>query len=198
MFILGLNGSPDKKGNTYYLLSKVMEKTSNMGALTQIIDVGDFVASSKGCFCTACTNPCTGICYKGTKLEEAFNLMRKADAIILGSPVYFGTVSAQLKAFFDKSRILRGEKALYNKIGAGITVGAAKYGGQETTMRALHDIMLVQGMIIIGDGYIDNDCGHHGVSSQKPSCDDEFAINRVEILANRLVEVCNATKNLRK
>ena len=48
------------------------------------------------------------------------------------------------ESFFDKTRKLRGEKALYNKVGAGITVGASKYGGQETTIKALHDIMLVQ------------------------------------------------------
>jgi len=41
----------------------------------------------------------------------------------MGSPVYFGSVSAQLKAFFDKTRKLRSEKALYNKFACGVTVG---------------------------------------------------------------------------
>lgn len=198
MLLIGLNGSPNKDGNTKFLLKEIMNKAESLGAETEILDIGEILGSVKNKFCVVCSNPCTGECYKGTQLEEAFKLMGKADGIVLGSPVYFGTISAQLKAFFDKTRKLRGEKALYNKVAAGVTVGAAKYGGQETTLRALHDVMLVQGMIIIGDGFIDDDCGHHGVGAQKPSNSDDFAIKRAGIIAKRLVEVCEATKAIRK
>lgn len=198
MFILGLNGSPDKDGNTKYLLNKVLEKAESLGAETMVIDVGEIMASLKHNFCSACTNPCSGQCYRGTKLEEAYDLLRKADGIVFGSPVYFGTVSGQLKAFFDKSRKLRGEKALYNKVGAGVTVGNARYGGQETTLRALHDIMFVHGMIIVGDGHSEDDCGHHGVCGQRPASEDEFALKRAEIVGKRMVEVCRATAALRQ
>jgi len=163
-----------------------------------VIDIPSVLASSKNQFCTSCSTPCSGICYVGTKIEESFNLLKKADAIVFGSPSYFGSISGQLKAFFDKSRILRGSKSLYNKIGAGVTVGGSKYGGQETTMKSLHDIMMVHGMIIVGDGFVDDDCGHHGVCAQRPSEIDEFAKKRAVILAKRLIEVCKATENLRK
>jgi len=198
MLLVGLNGSPNKNGNTKELLKKIMEKARSMGGETAIIDVGDAVGSVSIPFCNVCVNPCTGQCYKGTKLEEAFELMKKADGIVFGSPVYFGSMSGQLKAMFDKSRKLRAEKAFYNTIGAGVTVAAAKYGGQETAMKALHDIMLVHGMIIVGDGFKDDDCGHHGVSAQRPSADDDYAAKRADILAKRLVEVCKATESLRK
>jgi len=36
-------------------------------------------------------------------------------------------------------------------------------------MKALHDIMLVHGMTIVGDGYVGDDCGHHGVCAQQPA-----------------------------
>lgn len=197
MFIVGINGSPNKEGNTKFLLRKVMEKAQSLGANTAIIDVSEVLASAKHSFCNACSNPCSGVCFGGTKLEEAYDLMKKADGLIIGSPVYFGTVSGQLKAFFDKARKLRGEKALYNKIAAGIAVGASRFGGQENTLTAINDIVLVQGMIIVGAGYIDDDCGHHGVCGQKPAEDDEFAIKRAEILAKRMVEVCRATQAIR-
>jgi multimeric flavodoxin WrbA len=198
MLLLGLNGSPNKNGNTKFLLNTVLQKAENLGMETAIIDIGDVIKTVKNPFCTVCSSPCSGECYKGTKLEEAFELMKKADGIVFGSPVYFGSITGQIKAFFDKTRRLRGEKALYNKIAAGVTTGASKYGGQETTMKALHDIMLVQGMIIVGSGYKDDDCGHHGVSSQKPSENDEFAIKRANMLAKRMFEVCQATASLRK
>ena len=196
MLIIGLNGSPNKNGNTKYLLNRILDKCKD-SAETVMIDIAEVLSTQRNNFCVVCSNPCAGICYSGTKLEEVYELLKKADGIIFGSPVYFGTVSAQIKAFFDKSRRLRGQKGLYNVVAAGVTSGASQYGGQETTLKALHDIMLVQGMIIVGDGYIDDDCGHHGVCSRKPSEEDEFAIKRADILAKRLLEVCLATKDLR-
>jgi hypothetical protein len=65
-------------------------------------------------------------------------------------------------------------------------------------MKALHDIMLVHGMIIVGDGYIEKDCGHHGVSAHRPAHSDDFALNRIEFLGKRMVEVCEATTSLRR
>lgn len=197
MLIVGLNGSPNKKGNTKFLLEKILDKAKDLGAETMIIEVDEILKSAKHSFCRACTNPCSGQCFRGTEVEQVFELLKKADGVVFGSPVYFGTVSAQLKALFDKSRRLRREKGLYNTVGAGVTVGNSKYGGQETTIKALHDIMLVQGMIIVGDGYLEDDCGHHGVSAQKPSAEDSVSIQRAEILAKRLVEVCAATTPLR-
>lgn len=195
MLIVGLNGSPNKDGDTKFLLNTVLEAAKSLGAQTMILEVQKLLNSCKNPFCVACSNPCSGVCYKGTKLEEAYEILKKADAIVMGSPVYFGSVSAQLKAFFDKTRRLRGEKAFYNKIACGVTVGASKYGGQETTMKALHDMMLVHGMTIVGDGYIGDDCGHHGVSAQRPAKEDEFALKRASILAKRLVDACKNKVN---
>ncbi len=188
MFIVGLNGSPNKNGNTYYLLEEILKKCNIEGADTEIIDIHEAVMSAKWPFCTVCSTPCTGKCYETTKLEEAFNKMKKADAVVIGSPVYFGSVSAQLKAFFDKTRKQRGEKAFIGLPGAAVTVGASKYGGQENTVKAIHDIMLVQGMTIVGDGFSEYDAGHHGVCAQRPSCEDQFAMQRIPVLAKRLIQ----------
>lgn len=198
MLIVGLNGSPNKEGNTYFLLESILKDVEKLGCEYQIINAGEAVLSCKNPFCTACSTPCEGKCFKGTSLEKAFELITKADGIIVGSPVYFGTLSAQVKAFFDKTRGVRGKKVWINKVAAGVTVGASKYGGQETTMRAIHDILLVHGMIIVGDGHTGKDAGHHGVSAQRYAKDDSAALERAGVLAQRLVEVCQATKSLRK
>lgn len=190
MLIVGLNGSPNKNGNTKFLINTVLEEAKNLGAETMVLEVPELLNSAKHSFCVACSTPCSGVCYNDTKLDEAFETLKKADAVVFGSPSYFGSVTAQLKAFFDKTRKLRAEKALYNKVAGGVTVGASKYGGQETTMKALHDIMLVQGMMIVGDGYIEDDCGHHGACAHRPAENDEFGVKRAKILGKRLVEVC--------
>ena len=198
MFIVGINGSPDKEGNTAYLLNSILKNINSQGAETKVLNAGELLQSCENKFCIACSSPCSGVCYEETKLEESFEILKKADGIIIGSPVYFGTVSAQIKSFFDKTRKLRTEKALYNTIGAGITVAASKYGGQETTIRTIHDMMLVHGMIIIGDGFRDADCGHYGVCAHRPSDTDANADKRYQVLAKRMVEVCEATMKLRQ
>ncbi|HHY27791.1 MAG TPA: flavodoxin family protein [Desulfitobacterium dehalogenans] len=198
MLIIGINGSPNAKGNTAFLVDKILEQASTLGAHTQLIQVAELVNSVKQPFCVVCSNPCTGACYKGTPLEVGYELLRKADGVIIGSPTYFGTVTAQLKAFFDKTRKLRREFWLYNTVGAGVTVGGSKYGGQEATIKALHDIMLVQGMVIVGDGFGEKDAGHHGVVAHRPADQDEFASERLQLLGKRLVQVCDATQSIRK
>ncbi|GAW93867.1 flavodoxin family protein [Calderihabitans maritimus] len=197
MLIVALNGSPKKDGNTAFLLKEALKVAESKGAETKLIHVVDVLADQKVPFCNNCSEPCRGVCSQGKKLGEAYDVLRRADGLLLGSPVYFGTVSAQLKAFWDKSRILRKEKALLNVVGGAVTTAAGRFGGQETTLKALYDMMLVHGMTVIGDGYREDDCGHHGACAQKPSAQDENAIKRVRVLAKRLVEVAEATRSLR-
>ncbi|MGC7845686.1 flavodoxin family protein [Desulforudis sp. 1088] len=198
MLIVGLNGSPRKNGNTAEILGAALAEAKALGADTLLLQVSEGVGAARTAFCTHCSSPCKGVCYQGTALEEMFNLLRRADAVIMGSPVYFGTVSAQLKAFWDKTRKLRSELALVNVVGAAVTVGGARFGGQEGTLRTLHNMLLVQGMILVGDGHVSADAGHFGVCAQQPAKDDTEVFKRVPILVRRVVEVARATESLRK
>ena len=196
MQIVAINGSPNPEGNTAQLLHTILNAIIQPDIEKHLLHASTILTNSGDPFCTVCANPCPGTCYTGTPLVDAFALLASADAIILGSPVYFGTVSAPLKAFFDKSRKLRRQKALLNKVGAAVAVGAARFGGQETTLRALHDIMLVHGMILIGDGDTRTDCGHHGVAAQSPASEDAFALSRAQSLAARVCSVAKAMQSL--
>ncbi len=188
MYILALNGSPNNEGNTAFLLNKILEKCEENGADVEMISVPEAVNSAKTPFCGTCVGVCKAVCYAGTGLEEAYNKLRRADAVVIGSPVYFGTVSAQLKAFFDKTRKLRGEKALIGKPCGCVSVGTSRFGGQEITVNTMQAIALVQGMTIVGEGHSEYDAGHHGVCSMKPAKDDEYALARCEVLALRLID----------
>ncbi|GFN22494.1 MAG: flavodoxin family protein [Thermoanaerobacteraceae bacterium] len=198
MLIVGINGSPRKEGNTAYLLREGLAAAADAGAETVLIHAGEALADQKNFFCVQCSSPCQGLCSRDNRLGEAYDILRRSDGILLGSPVYFGSVSAQLKAFWDKSRVLRKEKALLNVVGAAVAVGGSRFGGQETTLKALFDMMLVQGMMIVGDGHGEYDCGHQGSCGQAPAAQDEFAVKRVRILGRRLAEVAAATDSLRR
>lgn len=198
MFILGINGSPQKEGNTVRLLQQALEAAAAMGAETRLLHVVDALKGVAHPFCNNCTPLCEGACTRGNNLGEAYDILRKADGIIVGSPVYFGTVSAQLKAFWDKTRVLRKARALVNVVGGAVAVGGARFGGQETTLKAIHDMMLVQGLTVIGDGYIEDDAGHQGVCAQKPSADDRSGLARAAIMGRRVAELARATMELRR
>lgn len=197
MLILAINGSPHKEGNTATMLNAALEEVSAAGAEGVFVQVSEVLKSVKIPFCMVCSSPCEGKCYRGTLMEETFELMRRCDGLIIGSPVYFCTVSGQLKGFWDKTRKLRTNKWLLNKIGGAVAVGSARFGGQETVLRAIHDMMFCQGMTIVGDGYHAHDAGHQGGCCQKPSVEDQVGLERTRILARRVVEVAQATKNLR-
>ncbi len=197
MFVIVINGSPDPEGSTNRMLRAALDVLEGAGVETVYLQLSEIMSGLKVPFCVACSNPCLGSCYAGTSLAWAFDLMRRADGIIMGSPVYFSTVSAQMKAFWDKTRLLRKEKVLLNVVGGALAVGGARFGGQETTLRAMHDMMLCQGMTVVGDGYWENDPGHQGPCAMRPSEEDMNGLNRVRILARRVLEVAGATMQLR-
>ena len=187
MKILAFNGSPNKNGNTSFLIDEILSFCKEKGAKTEKIHILNILNKCKWFPCTNCSSPCNTTCFKGTDLEKTFEKMKQADCLILASPVYFGTVSGILKCFWDKTRILRSEKALIGKKCASVVSGHSKFGGQETTIRALHDMALVQGMEIIADGSLEFDAGHHGIASSGNAKEDEYAIHRCKVLASRIL-----------
>lgn len=195
--IVGINGSPQTDGSTAYLLTIGLEQAHKLGAETELIHVAQILKNLNTPFCTNCSYPCKGLCAQGTVLEKTLDTLRAADGLFIGSPVYFGTVSGQLKAFWDKMRCLRAEKALLNTVGGALSTGASRYGGQEGTIQTIQQMMLIQGMTIVGGGQAEHDCGHYGVAAQRPAKEDEQAVTRVKIMAKRIYEVCQATRNLR-
>jgi NAD(P)H dehydrogenase (quinone) len=90
----------------------------------------------------------------------------EADAIIFGTPTRFGNMSAQMKAFLDKTGGLWLKGALIGKVGSVFTSSGTQHGGQESTILTFHIPLLHHGMIIVGVPYsekalltIDELCG---------------------------------------
>jgi len=88
-----------------------------------------------------------------------------SDGIIAGSPVYFGSMAAELKQVFDSFVHVRSQMA--DKVGAAFATGADASGGKETTILSILQAMLIYGMIIVGDPM--DATGHYGVAcTEKP------------------------------
>lgn len=74
--------------------------------------------------------------------------LREADGIIIGSPTYYGLMSAKLKTLFDESVKIHGK--LEGKVGAAFTSSGGTATGAETTILSILQAMLVHGMIVQG------------------------------------------------
>lgn len=75
------------------------------------------------------------------------------DAIIVASPTRFGSVPAQVQAFFDQTGQLWYGGKLVGKIGSALVSSASQHGGQETTFGGIHNFFLHHGMAIVGLPY---------------------------------------------
>jgi Multimeric flavodoxin WrbA len=104
MYVLAINGSPRKKWNTATLLNKALEGAASQGAATELIHLYDL--SFKGCIsCFACKligGTSYGKCACQDGLTPVLEKVASADAVILGSPVYFGNVTGETRSFMER------------------------------------------------------------------------------------------------
>jgi len=109
-----------RSGNTRKMAEAVLEGAKNAGAEVTLSDVKD-------------TDP---------------RQLLDFDAVIAGSPTYYGIVAGEMKDFFDRSVKYHGK--LEGKVGGAFASAMALGGGNETTVMSILQIMLVHGMIIQG------------------------------------------------
>ena len=108
MWVLGLQGSPRKKGNTSFLLSTFMNEAERLGARTHVVDVDkkniipckEYIVCEKKGFCPI----------DDDMTHEIYPLLRQADVIVAATPVFFYSTTAQLKALIDRSQTLWARK----------------------------------------------------------------------------------------
>ncbi|MDF1525034.1 MAG: flavodoxin family protein [bacterium] len=102
--VIGLNGSPRKKWNTATLIAKALEGALSKGAETRLIHLYDL--EFKGCLsCFACKTrggKSYGRCAVKDDLMPVFKEVEEADAVVLGSPIYFGAVTGEMRSFLER------------------------------------------------------------------------------------------------
>jgi multimeric flavodoxin WrbA len=104
MEVLAINGSPRKQWNTATLLHKALEGASSQGAETELINLYDL--NFKGCTsCFGCklkNGKSYGRCAYRDELSPVLDRIEKVDALILGSPIYLGTVTGEMSSFLER------------------------------------------------------------------------------------------------
>ncbi|WP_213698655.1 flavodoxin family protein [Acetomicrobium sp.] len=104
MKLIAVNGSPRKKWNTATLLEHALKGAESAGAETKLVHLYDL--DYKGCIsCFACKlkgGKSFGKCAVNDDLAPLLEEIRTVDALILGSPIYFGDVTGEMRSFLER------------------------------------------------------------------------------------------------
>ncbi|SHF95861.1 Multimeric flavodoxin WrbA [Desulfacinum infernum DSM 9756] len=148
MKILAINGSHRKGKNTAVMLGLVLEEAAAGGAETELVELADWRIE----YCISC-NKCLRepqCSIRGDDMAKLAEKMLAADALVIGSPVYFGNVTARLKTFMDRTRWLHmRENLLEGKLGAALTHAGLRNGGQELTQVILERFLTAHGLRLV-------------------------------------------------
>jgi multimeric flavodoxin WrbA len=192
MKIIGISTSPRKNRTTRTCLEAALQaaRESQDNIATELIDLAQLKVGG----CLAC-----GKCLKelACSQEDDFNSLipllanGEVGGIIIATPVYFGSMSSQCKAFLDRCVSLRRNGFLLrDKVGGVIAVGGFRNGGQELAIQAVHTVMLVQDMIIVGDGKPHAHFGGAAWSNHPDGLEkDLIGLETVRNLGKRVAEV---------
>ena len=151
--ILGISGSPRNMA-TEFLVQEALRIARN----EHEAETDYFSARGKELkFCTHCDfciKKKDGCVHKDDISSELYGKMIWADAWILGTPVYQGTVSAQTKTIMDRCRamVASDPKVFLNKVGMGIAGGGDRIGGQEPSIQTILNFYVINGIIPVGGG----------------------------------------------
>ena len=104
MKVIAINGSPRKKWNTATLLEKALEGAASEVAETELIHLYDL--NYQGCTsCFACKlkdGKSYGKCAMNDELTHVLAKLKDADAVILGSPIYLGNSTGEMRSFMER------------------------------------------------------------------------------------------------
>ena len=148
MKVLAINGSHRPCKNTAAMLNMVLEEIAAKDVLTELVELSELDIK----LCLSC-NKCLmkpECAIKDDAMPGLAEKMLEADAIIFGSPVYFGNVSSLFKIFMDRTRWMHMCcNLLDGKIGAALTHAGLRNGGQELIQMLLERFIQGHGMHVV-------------------------------------------------
>jgi len=190
--IVGVSCSPRKGKSTHFALETCLSaaRDSSENIATELIDLAEM--KFNGCIaCGKCMKKLA--CSQDDDFKGIISILSDPQlaGLIVATPVYFGTMSSQGKAFLDRCVIFRRNGImLRDKVGGVIAVGAFRNGGQETAIHAVHAAMLIQDMILVGDGHTTSHFGGTLWSGHPDGFEKETAgLDTARNLGRRVAEV---------
>ena len=153
MKVVAFNGSPHKEGNTSILINLVLEELTREGIETEVVQVGG--KKIKGCIaCYKCMQNKDKRCAVDNDiLNGCIEKILDADGILLGSPVYFSDVTAEMKALIDRTGFVGLANGHMYKRKVGAAVAAVRRAGSVRTLDTMNHLFTYHQMIVPGSSY---------------------------------------------
>ncbi len=193
MKILGIVGSTRRGGNTETLVREVLDAAEKEGAETRLVFLSEFKLSPCNA-CHVCDARSPPTCTIKDDVDKITALMSEADGIVIGSPVYYGGVSAEVKIFFERVGYLdrcREKKAFRNRIGGAVVV--ARRSGMSATTSEIVNFLLAMKMIVPGSARVS------GLGNKRGEVkSDEEGIRAARELGADMVRLGRLTESLRR
>lgn len=140
--IVLLSSSPRKNGNTERLVAAFIAGAKTAGKEVRLFRVADMdIAPCLGC--NACFKH-PGVCARQDDMAEIVAAIIKAETLVFASPVYFFSISAQLKAAIDRMYVLLNMKTPVKKTAFLLTCGAPTSDAAEPSVAMFHMIAAYQ------------------------------------------------------
>ena len=195
--LIGVSGSP-RIGSTDYAVKAALKYAEEKYQ----VETDYFSVNKKTinfCLhCDFCVRKKQG-CVHRDDLTDLYPLLEQADAWILGSPVYQGAISGQLKTILDRLRapVARKKTVFAGKAGAGLAVGGDRTGGQEPVLKTIIDFYIINEMIPVGGGSFGANLGMSLWSKDNKAEGaeaDEEGIKTIHKTVDRLIKVASKLK----
>ncbi|MEW5947538.1 MAG: flavodoxin family protein [bacterium] len=153
MKVTAFNGSPRKKGNTFTCLSAVLEEIEREGIETELVQLGG--KDLRGCIaCFRCFGKKDRRCHgRDDDMQGIIDAMLESDGILIGSPTYFGSVSAEVKAVIDRAGLVARANGFALSRKAGAAVVAVRRQGATNVFEQINRFFLINNMIVPGSTY---------------------------------------------
>jgi multimeric flavodoxin WrbA len=153
MKVIAISGSARQDGNTALLIRTAFEPLADAGIETELVQLAG--QPLRGCLaCMKCWEKQDRCCViESDCVNQVLDAMTRAEGVILGSPTYFSDVSAEMKAFIDRTGMVARANGnlLRRKAGAGIV--AVRRGGSMHALQTLQNYFLINEMVIPGSNY---------------------------------------------
>ena len=153
MKVIAINGSPRQKGNTWFALKTVGEVLTAEGIDFEMIHIGH--KSIHGCMaCRKCADNKDNLCsIRNDDLNNYLPLIREADGIILGSPVYYAGIAGTMKCFLDRLFYVSGANGNWMRHKVGASVVALRRSGGSATWNSLNYYLTISEMTVASSNY---------------------------------------------
>lgn len=150
MRVLLISGSPHKQGNTFLALSEVAKQLEKNGIETELLQVG--AKPVRGCIaCGTCKSKGENRCVFDDDLcNTALTAMAKADALIIGSPVYYGQPNGTLTSLVQRMAYAGGA-LMQNKPAAAVAV--CRRGGATAALQTMLMPFQIMNMPLVTSQY---------------------------------------------